>query len=438
MKVLVVGTGAREHAIADALKDDVELYAYMSKVNPGISEIAEYEIGDEGEVENVADFAVKNDIDIAFIGPEAPLEKGIVDELEKNGIKCVGPCKDSARIETDKSFMRKLFEEYEIEGSLIYKVFNNTKDLNAFLDDFDKDVVVKPVGLTGGKGVKIVGEHLKDNEEAKEYSAEVIDNEMGGFAQVIIEERLIGEEFTIQAFCDGKNLVPMPAAQDHPHAFEGDEGAITGGMGSYSDKNGLLPFLSQEDYDKAVQIMKDTLNAIANETPPYKGILYGQFMLTSEGPRLIEYNARFGDPEAMNVLPLLKTPLAEVCEKIVNQELDSVEFEDKASVCKYIVPDGYPETSHAGETIEVDEEAINDLGAKVFYAAVGLEDDGIHLSGSRALGIVASGDTIEEAEKIAEEACSKIKGNVYHRTDVGTSELVEKRVKHMEEIKEGN
>ena len=438
MKVLVVGTGAREHAIADALKDDVELYAYMSKVNPGISKIAEYEIGDEGEVEKVADFAVKNDIDIAFIGPEAPLEKGIVDELEKNGIKCVGPCKDAARIETDKSFMRKLFEEYEIEGSLIYKVFNNTKDLNAFLDDFDKDVVVKPVGLTGGKGVKIVGEHLKDNEEAKEYSAEVIDNEMGGFAQVIIEERLIGEEFTIQAFCDGKNLVPMPAAQDHPHAFEGDEGAITGGMGSYSDKNGLLPFLSQEDYDKAVQIMKDTLNAIANETHPYKGILYGQFMLTSEGPRLIEYNARFGDPEAMNVLPLLKTPLAEVCEKIVNQELDSVEFEDKASVCKYIVPDGYPETSHAGETIEVDEEAINDLGAKVFYAAVGLEDDGIHLSGSRALGIVASGDTIEEAEKIAEEACSKIKGNVYHRTDVGTSELVEKRVKHMEEIKEGN
>lgn len=435
MKVLVVGTGAREHAIADALKDDVELYAYMSKVNPGISEIAEYKIGDEGEVEKVADFAVENDIDIAFIGPEAPLEKGIVDELEKNGIKCVGPSKNAARIETDKSFMRKLFEEYEIEGSLIYKVFSNTEDLNAFLDDFDKDVVVKPVGLTGGKGVKIVGDHLKDNEEAKQYSAEVINNEMGGFAQVIIEERLIGEEFTIQAFCDGKNLAPMPAAQDHPHAFEGDKGAITGGMGSYSDKNGLLPFLSQEDYDKAVQIMQDTINAIAEETEPYKGILYGQFMLTAEGPRLIEYNARFGDPEAMNVLPLLKTPLAEVCEKIVNQELDSAEFEDKATVCKYIVPDGYPETEHAGETVEVDEQAIEDLGAKVFYAAVGLEDDGIHLSGSRALGIVASGDTIEEAEKIAEKACSKIKGNVYHRTDVGTAELVEKRVKHMEEIK---
>ncbi len=434
MKVLVVGTGAREHAIADALKGDVELYCYMSKVNPGISKIAEFAQGDEGEIEKVAKFAVDNNIDIAFIGPEAPLGKGIVDELEKNGISCVGPSQSAARIETDKSFMRKLFEDYDIEGSLVYKVFDNYDDVSAFLDDFDRDVVVKPVGLTGGKGVKIVGDHLKDNQEAKEYSKEVIDNAMGGFTQVIIEERLIGEEFTIQAFCDGIHLAPMPAAQDHPHAFEGDVGAITGGMGSYSDKGGLLPFLSQDGYDEAVKIMEATLKAIAKEAEPYKGILYGQFMLTADGPKLIEYNARFGDPEAMNVLPLLKTPLADVCQAIVDGNLDKVEFNDKASVCKYIVPDGYPETSHAGETIEVDEKAIEDLGAKVFYAAVGLEDDEIHLSGSRALGIVASGDSIEEAEKIAEKACACIKGNVYHRSDVGTTDLVNKRVEHMKEI----
>lgn len=434
MKVLVVGTGAREHAIADALKGDVELYCYMSKVNPGISKIAEFAQGDEGEIEKVAKFAVDNNIDIAFIGPEAPLGKGIVDELEKNGISCVGPSQSAARIETDKSFMRKLFEDYDIEGSLVYKVFDNYDDVSAFLDDFDRDVVVKPVGLTGGKGVKIVGDHLKDNQEAKEYSKEVIDNAMGGFTQVIIEERLIGEEFTIQAFCDGIHLAPMPAAQDHPHAFEGDVGAITGGMGSYSDKGGLLPFLSQDDYDEAVKIMEATLKAIAKEAEPYKGILYGQFMLTADGPKLIEYNARFGDPEAMNVLPLLKTPLADVCQAIVDGNLDKVEFNDKASVCKYIVPDGYPETSHAGETIEVDEKTIEDLGAKVFYAAVGLEDDEIHLSGSRALGIVASGDSIEEAEKIAEKACACIKGNVYHRSDVGTTDLVNKRVEHMKEI----
>ena len=434
MKVLVVGTGAREHAIADALKDDVELYCYMSKVNPGISKIAEFKQGDEGEIEKVAKYAVDNNIDIAFIGPEAPLGKGIVDELEKNGISCVGPSQSAARIETDKSFMRKLFEDYNIEGSLVYKVFDNYEDVSAFLDDFDKNVVVKPVGLTGGKGVKIVGDHLKDNNEAKQYSKEVIDNAMGGFTQVIIEERLIGEEFTIQAFCDGKHLAPMPAAQDHPHAFEGDVGAITGGMGSYSDKGGLLPFLSKKDYDSAVKIMEKTVEAIAKEAEPYKGILYGQFMLTADGPKLIEYNARFGDPEAMNVLPLLKTPLASVCQAIVDGNLDKVEFNDKASVCKYIVPDGYPETSHAGEVIEVDETAIEELGAKVFYAAVGLEDDEIHLSGSRALGIVASGDSIEEAEKIAERACACIKGSVYHRSDVGTAKLVNKRVEHMKEI----
>ncbi|WP_409200297.1 phosphoribosylamine--glycine ligase [Methanobrevibacter sp. DSM 116169] len=434
MKVLVVGTGAREHAICDTLKDDVELFSYMSKVNPGISRIAEYKQGNESEIEKVAEFAKEKEIEIAFIGPEAPLGKGIVNKLEEVGVSCVGPNINAAKIETDKSFMRKLFEDYKIEGSLTYKVFDEYEPLSEFLDSFDKDVVVKPVGLTGGKGVKIVGDHLKDNQEAKEYAKEVMDNAMGGFAQVIIEERLVGEEFTIQAFCDGENLIPMPAAQDHPHAFNGDKGPITGGMGSYTDKGGLLPFLSQDDYDKAVHIMDKTLKAIKEEASPYKGILYGQFMLCSDGPRLIEYNARFGDPEAMNVLPLLKTPMIEICKDIVNGTLSSADFEDKATVCKYIVPDGYPETNHAGEIVEVDEEAINNLGAKVFYAAVDLQDDGIHLSSSRALGIVAKSNTISEAEKIAEEACKFVKGNVYHRSDVGTPVLVEKRVEHMKEI----
>ena len=435
MKVLVVGTGAREHAICDALKDDVELYSYMDNKNPVISKIAQFKQGSEGEIEKVAEFAKENQIELAVIGPEAPLEKGIVDKLEEVGVSCVGPNSKAAKIETDKSFMRKLFEDYNIEGSLIYKVFDKTEDVDKFLDDFNKDVVIKPVGLTGGKGVKIVGDHLKNNEEAKEYSKEVIDNEMGGFAQVIIEERLIGEEFTIQAFCDGEHLAPMPACQDHPHAFEGDQGAITGGMGSYSDKGGLLPFLTQADYDKAVKIMEDTITAISKEASPYKGILYGQFMLCSDGPRLIEYNARFGDPEAMNVLPLLKTKMIDVCKAIVNGTLDKVEFNNEASVCKYIVPDGYPETSHSGEIVEVDEESIEKIGGKVFYAAVNQDTDGIHLSGSRALGIVAQGNSITEAEKIAEEACKFIKGNVYHRSDVGTDALIEKRIEHMNSLR---
>ncbi|RBQ23930.1 Phosphoribosylamine--glycine ligase [Candidatus Methanobinarius endosymbioticus] len=435
MRVLVVGTGARENAICESLKNDCELFSYMSNKNPGIAKIAKFKQGNEGNIEEVAKYAVENNIEIAVIGPEAPLGKGIVNKLEKNNIKCVGPNIEAAKIETDKSFMRNLFEKYNIEGSLIYKVFDKYEDIEAFLDDFDRDAVVKPVGLTGGKGVKIVGEHLKDNQEAKEYAKKVMDNKRGGFPQVIIEERLIGEEFTIQAFSDGKNLSPMPAAQDHPYAFEGEKGPITGGMGSYSDKNGLLQFLSQENYDKAVKIMEETITAIAKEASPYKGILYGQFMLCSDGPRLIEYNARFGDPEAMNMLPLIKTPMIEVCKAIVDGNLDIVEFEPKASVCKYIVPEGYPETKHIDEVISVDEEKIKSIGAKVFYAAVNQkEDDKIYTSSSRALGVVGIADNINESEKIAEKACEYVKGNLYHRKDIGTEDLIQKRINHMKEI----
>ncbi|MCL2687244.1 MAG: phosphoribosylamine--glycine ligase [Methanobrevibacter sp.] len=436
MKVLVVGTGARENVICESLKDDCELYSYMSNKNPGIAKISTFKQGDEGDIKSVAEYAVNNNIEIAVIGPEGPLGKGIVDELEKNGIKCVGPNMEVAKIETDKSFMRNLFEKYNIEGSLIYKVFDNYEDIENFLDNFKKDVVIKPVGLTGGKGVKIVGEHLKDNNEAKEYAKKVMDTKMGGFPQVIIEERLIGEEFTLQAFSDGKNLAPMPAAQDHPCAFEGGGGPITGGMGSYSDANGLLPFLSQEEYDKAVEIMEKTITSIAKEAKPYKGILYGQFMLTSSGPRLIEYNARFGDPEAMNVLPLMKTPMIEVCKAIIDGTLDTLEFEEKASVCKYIVPDGYPETIYGDEILEIDEDKINSIGAKIFYAAVNQkEDDKVYTTSSRALGIVGIADTIEESEAIAEKACEYAKGNLYHRRDIGTKELIQKRIDHMKKIR---
>ncbi|MDR0912465.1 MAG: phosphoribosylamine--glycine ligase [Methanobrevibacter sp.] len=434
MKVLVVGTGAREHAICESLKDDVELYSYMANVNPGISRIAKYKQGNEGEIAKVAKFASENNIDIAVIGPEAPLGKGIVDELEKIGVPSVGPNIEAAKIETDKSFMRNLFLDYKIPGQLDFEVFDNYEDISNFLDSYEKDVVVKPVGLTGGKGVKIVGDQLKDNQEAKLYAKEVMDNAMGGFAQVIIEEKAIGEEFTIQAFCDGENLAPMPACQDHPHAFEGDQGPITGGMGSYSDNDGLLPFLSQKDYNDSVAIMKKTLKAIKDKASPYKGILYGQFMLSKDGPKLIEYNARFGDPESMNVLPLLKTPMVEICEAIIDGGIKKVEFENKASVCKYIVPDGYPETKHSNEVINIDENKINALGGKVFYAAVNLKDENVYTSSSRALAITAIGDTIEGAEKIAEDACKHVTGNVYHRKDVATKEIIEKRINHMNDI----
>ena len=437
MKILVIGSGAREHAIAKALDKTADVYTYMGKKNPGLAKISKKCcVGDESNFDNIIKFAKSNDIKIAFIGPEAPLEKGIVDTLADVGICSVGPTRKAAQIETNKAFMRKLFEDYNIEGSVKYGTFYDLKEACNFIDTFDEAVVVKPIGLTGGKGVKIVGDQLVDNDEAKKYVKEIFETKMGGFEGVVIEELLIGEEYTIQAFTDGCTLIPMPAAQDHPHAFEGNTGPITGGMGSYSDKNHLLPFLSKDDYDKSVQIMKDTIDAIRKEAEPYKGILYGQFMLTKDGPKVIEYNARFGDPESMNVLSIFNYDLAKVSKQIVEGKLDQVSFKNQASVCKYVVPENYPNTKAADTIIKVDEEKINDLGAQIYYAAVYQDDnDDIRLTSSRAIGVLAVDDSIEEAEKTCEKAISYIEGEVYHRSDVATTKLLNEKIEHMKEVK---
>jgi phosphoribosylamine--glycine ligase len=436
MKILVVGTGAREHALCQAaVKDEeTELFSIMSNRNPGIARISKFCIASENDIPAVKKFALENKVDMAIIGPEAPLEKGIVNSLQDGGIDCVGPTREAARIETDKAFMRDLFENHKIKGSLVYKVFEDAQEARDFIDDFGRDVVVKPIGLTGGKGVKIVGEQLKDAEEAKSYAKEVIDTKMGGYAGVVIEERAIGEEFTVQAFVDGKNLAPMPVVQDHPYAYEGDQGPITGGMGSYSDRGGLLPFLNKKNRDEAVKIMEDTVKAVNKEVGPYKGFLYGQFMLCKNGPQLIEYNARFGDPEAMNVLPLMRTNFVDMCENIVDGSLKGAEFADKATVCKYIVPQGYPGNAVPNQVIKVDEEKIKETGSLIYYAAVNQKDQEIYTSSSRALALVATGKSIAEAEEVCEASTRYVKGDVYHRQDVGTAQLIEKRIRHMQEI----
>ncbi|MDI9617847.1 phosphoribosylamine--glycine ligase [Methanothermobacter sp.] len=436
MKILVVGTGAREHAICSALADEATIYSVMGNRNPGISRLAsEFMVAPEVDTERVVNFASSMGVDMAFIGPEAPLEAGLVNALEEAGIPSVGPTKEAARIETDKSFMRRLFETYSIPGSITYRVFDDRDELKEFMNDFEGEAVVKPVGLTGGKGVKVVGEHLRDNSEAIEYACEVIDNRIGGHASVVIEERVVGEEFTVQVFSDGDRIVPMPAVQDHPHAYEGDQGPITGGMGSYSDSDGLLPFLTQKDYDEAVEIMQKTVDAIKSEAGPYKGVLYGQFMLTADGPKLIEYNARFGDPEAMNVLPLLDSSMLEICEGIVDGNLSGARFRNLATVCKYLVPEGYPDKGVAGSEIKIEEDKIEDMGVITYYASVNQENSAIYTSSSRALALVALAEDIYSAEELCESATGYVKGRLYHRRDIGTRELIEKRVKHMEDLR---
>ncbi len=429
MRILLVGGGGREHAIGEALvRGGAELYVVSKHKNPGLAKLAkDYGLAKETDVGKVLAYAEKFGVDMAFIGPEAPLEKGIVDVFEENGIPAVGPSREAAKLETDKAFAREFMERYRIPGRKTFRVFEDAAEMRSWIDDFGRPVVVKPLGLTGGKGVKVVGYQLRDNEEAKAYAEELIRKD----GRVLVEERTDGVEFTFQVFSDGKRVLPMPLAQDYPHAYENDEGPITGGMGSYSCSNHLLPFVTTEDYERAFETLKATIRAMRKNGTPYRGILYGQFMLSREGPVIIEYNARFGDPEAINVLPLLKTPLPKIAAGIVDGSLKKAEFEEKATVVKYLAPKGYPTNPMRGLRLEIDEEAIRNAGARLYYASL---DENLTMLGSRALAVVGIADTLEEAEEIASRGIKGIHGEFFYRRDVGTRESVERRIRVMEEL----
>lgn len=430
MKVLLVGGGGREHAIADALSrtGNVKIFSVMAKQNPGIFRLAEKTlICKETEVQKVLDFAVGTCTEYAVIGPEAPLEAGIVDTLENAGIACVGPSRAAARLETDKGFCREMMARHDIAGCPAYRVCHTVDEALAFLDGNDGDLAIKPIGLTGGKGVRIMGEQV-DRAGAAEYI-----RQLGG--HVVLEERLIGEEFTLQAFVDGKNLVPMPLVQDHKRAYDGDTGPNTGGMGSYTMPDHKLPFVNDRDYTKALAIMRSVVDVMAKGGHPYKGILYGQFMNTAEGPKVIEFNARFGDPEAMNVLTLLKSDFSSVVEAVSEGDLRSVTvtFSPAATVCKYVVPEGYPDNPHPGDPVTI---TTVPGSAKLYYANVEERGTGnLFTLTSRTLAFVGVGRTLNDAETAAEEAVSSVTGKVRHRRDIGTEALLEKRCGHMRALR---
>ena len=438
MKVLAVGGGGREHAAVEALhRSGAEIIAVMKNANPGIiARASKYKLMDEKDVENVVTFAKECGVELAFIGPEAPLEVGLSDALQAAGIKCASPTKDAARIETSKSFMRGLVNKYGIAGNLGYAAFDNAKGCEEYLKTLDHEIVVKPVGLTGGKGVKVQGEHLLSFEDTMDYVNEIFSNNIGG-AGVIIEEKAVGEEFTQMVFCDGKKVVPMPLVQDHKRAYEGDVGPNTGGMGSYSDSTHLLPFINQEERQAAIDIIQSVIDAMAKEGCPYHGVLYGQFMLTVNGPKIIEFNARFGDPEAMNVLSILETGFQDVCLMMADGNLpDRIDFAKKATVCKYVVPKGYGVKSEVGKEISFDVEGIKNAGAVVYYANIDEKDGKLVTMSSRSAGIVGMADTIEEAEQNCEKALEFVKSDwIFVRHDIGKKELVQKRVDHMNQLR---
>ncbi|MGQ3329363.1 phosphoribosylamine--glycine ligase [Halorubrum sp. FL23] len=423
--VLLVGGGGREHAIARAVADDCALYACASNRNPGIRRLADgFEMIDETDAEAVADYATAVSADLAVIGPESALAAGVADALDEAGVYAFGPRAEEARLETDKAYQREFMDEADIPGCPDYAVFDDIEAACEYVDAYDGDLAVKPVGLTGGKGVKVIGDQVTA-EEAKTYLRD------SDYDRVVLEERLVGEEFTVQAFVANGELRTTPAVQDHKRAYEGDEGPNTGGMGSYTDTDLSLPFMGGGDYDAAV----DVLEAVVDALPDYKGVLYGQFMLTEAGPKVVEFNARFGDPEAMNTLPVLETPFLDVLTAARDGEaLPDLAFSGEATVCKYAVPDGYPTDPDAGAKIAVDEESAGD--ALLYYASVDERDDGLYTTTSRSFAVVGRGDSIAAAEAEAEDALAAAGDRVRIRHDIGTADLVERRIEHMAALRE--
>src|SRR3989441_6173604 len=372
MKVLVVGGGGREHAIVEALhRSQADVYAAMSNQNPGIRRRSkDVLLGDVTDVERIVSGGKGHGVELAVIGPEAPLEKGITDALEAAAIPTVGPSREAAQLETNKEFTRTLMREHQIPGVPPFWAFDNLAGFEEFMNDSDFEFVIKPLGLTGGKGGRVWGEHFSTKPEALAYGREILEKNIGGTARFLVEEKLVGEEFSLQAFCDGRSLVPMPLAQDHKRAYEGDKGPNTGGMGSYSDADHRLPFLTKEDFDHALETMTKTVEAMAARGTPFKGILYGGFMGTNDGAILFENNVRFAEPESMNVLPILETDFLDVCARLAAGALPSaVSFAPRATVCKYVVPMGYCSHTEAGEQPKADEPSITPTRAILYYSS---------------------------------------------------------------------
>ena len=434
-KILVIGSGAREHAIVRALDrshQEKEIFCLASNMNPGIAALCdELLIGNFNDPDFVVNYTNEIGATLAIIGPENPLENGVADALWSIKVKVVGPKKNLAKLETSKAFTRDLLREYNIPGGPQYETFNSLAGVTEFLNVLGENYVVKYDGLAGGKGVKVSGEHLHSHDEAMAYCQELTDKG----DEFVIEEKFIGEEFSLMSFCDGDTLKHMPAVQDHKRAYEGDTGPNTGGMGTYSDANHSLPFLTEDDIAEAHQTNTQTAKAVKDKFGEgYRGILYGGFMATASGVKLIEYNARFGDPEAMNVLSLLESDFIEICNGIADGSLNKVDvrFSNKATVCKYAVPEGYPDSPVKDEQINISK--INNPDG-LFYASVDIQNGKLVEAGSRTVAVVGISNSISNAEKIAEKEVSTIVGPLFHRSDIGTDMVIQKRINHMRSLR---
>ncbi len=438
IRVLLTGKDARTDAIAAACTEShsaIELFALSELAIPGLlAKCSEVRTGSLTDIAWLAAETREIAPDLVIVGPEEPLEAGYVDCLREMGIPTFGPPKRLAAIESSKSWARSLLDKYDIPGNPDYRTFAASDGLRDYMEELGS-FVVKPDGLTAGKGVRVFGEHLHTIDEALDYASSVLE----AHPRVQIEERLEGEEFSLQTITDGESVIHCPLVQDHKRAFEGDEGPNTGGMGSYSCADFSLPFLADVDVLQAHTISEKVIDALARETgEPYKGVLYGGFIATASGVSLIEYNARFGDPEAMNVLPIFDADFVEICVSVAEGRLRDVpwSFEHKATVCKYVVPKDYPNKSPKAK-LDPGSELLDAKDARWYWAACEQDRNEVYMTSSRAGAFVGIGNSLDEAEASAEGATRALEATwpVRHRKDIGTEALIRKRIEHMKKLR---
>lgn len=419
MKVLIVGSGGREHAIAYACSKSARVdKIYCAPGNAGIAQIAECVPITAMEFERLVDFAKSEQIDLTIIGMDDPLVGGIVDVFEANGLRVFGPRKNAAILEGSKAFSKDLMKKYNIPTAA-YEIFDSADAAMKYLETADFPIVLKADGLALGKGVLICNSLSEAKEGVKTL---MLDKQFGDAGNhIVIEEFMTGREVSVLSFVDGNTIRIMSSAQDHKRAKDGDKGLNTGGMGNFSPS----PFYTAEvDEFCKKYIYQATVDAMKAEGRPFKGVIFFGLMLTPKGPRVLEYNARFGDPEAQVVLPRMKNDIIDVIDACIDGTLDKVnlEFEDNACVCVILASDGYPEHYEKGKLISGLEKFDGFSDYFCFHAGTKLTDEGIVTNGGRVLGITAKGATLKEARAKAYEATGWVSfENKYMRTDIGKS-----------------
>ena len=417
MKVLIVGGGGREHAIAYCVAKSSKVEKmYCAPGNAGIAELAECVPIGAMEFDKLVTFAKEKEIDLAIVGMDDPLVGGLIDEFEKAGIRAFGPRKNAAILEGSKAFSKDLMKKYDIPTAA-YENFDNADEALAYLETAKFPIVLKADGLALGKGVLI----CNTLEEAKAGVKEImLDKKFGASGNtMVVEEFMTGREVSVLSFVDGKTIKTMTSAQDHKRAKDGDQGLNTGGMGTFSPS----PFYTKEvDEFCRKYVYQKTVDAMAAEGREFKGIIFFGLMLTEDGPKVLEYNARFGDPEAQVVLPRMKNDLIDVIEACIDGTLDQVDlqFEDNAAVCVVLASDGYPVAYEKGLPITGLDEFKKHDGYYCFHAGTKFDGDQIVTNGGRVFGVTAKGATLKEARANAYKATEWVKfDNKYMRHDIG-------------------